>query len=201
MKSRGGVTCWRSRTRAPYGVLRFKIVLNRSVALRGCASEPKGQGKPFGIVTCTPFADHCLWGVQAALEMVTAAHQLESAIRVLGLCTRPLLLAGLPPDAEDGEPLAAADRAAAGEVLAKAMLELLPAIDANDVNKTTMAMHFFVAVLSSIPSLEVDRLSCSISWVMYLNFWGLKIENAFGVFISLGPPEQIVPLLPGPLFP
>eukprot|EP00884_Botryococcus_braunii_P020190 jgi/Botrbrau1/6855/Bobra.152_2s0014.1 len=91
---------------------------------------------------------------QEALDTVTAAHQLVSATNVLGLCTRPLLLAGLPTDDLNGESNAPAEHDAAGQVLAKAMMEMLPAIDANDASKTNVAMQFYVGVLSSIPSLE-----------------------------------------------
>ncbi len=42
---------------------------------------------------------------QEALEAVTATHQLVAAVHTLGLCTRPLLLAGFPAAAaEAGAP-------------------------------------------------------------------------------------------------
>ncbi len=92
--------------------------------------------------------------VQGALEMVTATHQLVSSIYALGLCARPLLLAGLPPDpalGQEGPP----SREAAAQALATAMMQMLPAIDVNDSAKTLVAIRFYMAVLSSVASLEV----------------------------------------------
>jgi hypothetical protein len=94
--------------------------------------------------------------VQGALEMVTATHQLVSSIYALGLCARPLLLAGLPPDpalGQEGPP----SREAAAQALATAMMQMLPAIDVNDSAKTLVAIRFYMAVLSSVASLEVRR--------------------------------------------
>jgi hypothetical protein len=43
----------------------------------------------------------------------------------------------------------------AGEVLADAMMALLPGLDANDEHKALAVLRFYTTVLSSLPSLEV----------------------------------------------
>jgi hypothetical protein len=86
--------------------------------------------------------------------MVMAAHQLVSSVSVLGLCVRPLLLAGLPNDpahSPEGPP----SRDAAGQVIASAMMQLLPGIDINDCDKTNAVIKFYIAMLSSVASFEV----------------------------------------------
>lgn len=116
------------------------------------------------------------WEAQAALNMVTAAHTLVNAIELLSLSTRPMLLAGLQPsvlleEAEGPAPRGTAgpdapdeteagDRGAAAQVLAQAMMEVIPAIDANDSDKTQEALTFYVAVLSCLSSLEVLAQGC-----------------------------------------
>lgn len=42
-----------------------------------------------------------------------------------------------------------------GEVLADAMMALLPGLDANDERKTCAVFRFYTIVLSSIPGLKV----------------------------------------------
>eukprot|EP00891_Asterochloris_glomerata_P001540 jgi/Astpho2/1540/fgenesh1_pg.00026_%23_29_t len=97
---------------------------------------------------------------QGALENVTAAHQLVSAIHTLGLCVRPLLVSGclLAPDRADGAGMAAyEDKVMAGEFVAGAMMATLPAIDANDPPKTLASFRFYCMVLSSVGTLQAGH--------------------------------------------
>ncbi|KAF8058035.1 proteasome activator subunit 4 [Scenedesmus sp. PABB004] len=80
---------------------------------------------------------------QAALATTTAMHQLPTAITSLALCVRPLLLAGWQT----------ADESTA-QLVAEAMMAVLPGIDANDEAKTAGVFQFYTAVLGSLPALR-----------------------------------------------
>ncbi|KAF6261252.1 hypothetical protein COO60DRAFT_1625449, partial [Scenedesmus sp. NREL 46B-D3] len=80
---------------------------------------------------------------QSALATATAMHQLPASISALALCVRPLLLAGWRTTEESTQ-----------QVIAEAMMAVLPGIDANDEAKTAAVFQFYTAVLSSIPALH-----------------------------------------------
>ncbi|WIA33391.1 hypothetical protein OEZ86_006527 [Tetradesmus obliquus] len=80
---------------------------------------------------------------QSALATATAMHQLPTSISTLALCVRPLLLAGWHTKEESTQ-----------QVIAEAMMAVLPGIDANDEAKTAAVFQFYTAVLSSIPALH-----------------------------------------------
>ncbi|BDA49513.1 probable proteasome activator complex subunit 4 [Coccomyxa sp. Obi] len=91
---------------------------------------------------------------QLAIESVTATHQLEAAVMTLSKCVRPLLLTGsLTPLHKD----IGIEQLSSGEVLADAMMALLPGLDANDERKTCAVFRFYTTVLSSIPALKADQ--------------------------------------------
>jgi len=79
---------------------------------------------------------------RAALEATTATHQLAAAIACLGRCIRPLLLSGWGTDEETGP-----------QIVAEAMMALLPGIDANDEGKTSAVMGLYTMVLACAPLL------------------------------------------------
>eukprot|EP00803_Ostreobium_quekettii_P004443 evm.model.scf_1622.1 EVM.evm.TU.scf_1622.1 scf_1622:15-10438(-) len=85
---------------------------------------------------------------EEAMESLTATHQLSASIHGLGICVRPMLLAGLHLDGGFDA------REAATESIAAAMMEVLPGLDANDQTKTGAVLRFYAAVMFSIPSLE-----------------------------------------------
>ncbi|GMH44904.1 hypothetical protein BSKO_12861 [Bryopsis sp. KO-2023] len=92
---------------------------------------------------------------QDALESMTATLTLPTSIHALGICVRPLLLSGLSADLTspgywlDGEEVA-------GQAIARAMMDVLPGLDANDTTKTGAVLRFYCAVMYSIPSLDTE---------------------------------------------
>eukprot|EP00873_Tetraselmis_striata_P045158 jgi/Tetstr1/465422/TSEL_010106.t1 len=94
---------------------------------------------------------------ETAFETVTAAHLLVTAIHTLGLCARPLLLAGLrvselgaPEEAPSGSYRPEMrDFEAAREIVAAALTATLPGIDANDPPKTLACYRLYCSVLSA----------------------------------------------------
>ncbi|KIY95870.1 hypothetical protein MNEG_12091 [Monoraphidium neglectum] len=80
---------------------------------------------------------------QAALTTVVATHQLPAAINTLAICVRPLLLSGWGTSDEP-----------APQIVAEAMMAVLPGIDANDEAKTAAVFQFYTSVLASLPALR-----------------------------------------------
>eukprot|EP00798_Chlamydomonas_sp_ICE-L_P021953 gene21953-29001_t len=83
---------------------------------------------------------------RSSLETSTATHQLANSISTMALCVRPILMSGWSPEEETAE-----------QLLAEAMMALLPGIDANDETKTSSVLHFYTMVLSSVSSLGADE--------------------------------------------
>jgi hypothetical protein len=80
---------------------------------------------------------------RAALTTDVATHQLPAAVNTLAMCVRPLLLSGWGTPEEP-----------APQLVAEAMMAVLPAIDANDEAKTAAALQFYTAVLAALPALR-----------------------------------------------
>lgn len=94
---------------------------------------------------------------EAALEALTATHQLVAAIETLSACVRPLLCA--PADLVDpfGEgPAESRLSAPPAALLAAALQAVIPGIDANDPPKTLATLRFFVSALSNLGVLADD---------------------------------------------
>eukprot|EP00899_Mesostigma_viride_P022655 jgi/Mesvir1/3574/Mv12037-RA.1 len=96
---------------------------------------------------------------RSAIETQTATHQLGAAVETLSLCVRPLLAAGevCVRDEGGGEPGEGAREegnggmvAAALDLLAAALMETLPGIDANDPSKTLATLQLYCVVLSNV---------------------------------------------------
>eukprot|EP00983_Pelagomonas_calceolata_P115696 1160224-Pelagomonas_calceolata.AAC.14 len=81
---------------------------------------------------------------RTAVESQTATHQLAATITCFSKCIRPILLSGWGMDS-DGE--------SGVQLLAEALMVLLPGIDANDEQKTMAVMQLYTTALSSLPML------------------------------------------------
>ncbi|KAK9818405.1 hypothetical protein WJX72_012161 [[Myrmecia] bisecta] len=128
---------------------------------------------------------------EAALEAVTAAHQLVSAVHTLGLCVRPLLIAGFPMEATEGAAVVtdgsvAANKVAAADAIVAAMMATLPGIDANDPPKTLACFRFYSNVLSSIGMLEETPAA----FPLYTEEWVMELlSRIFAILTNLEAPE------------
>lgn len=91
-----------------------------------------------------------------AFEAVTATHLLVTGIHTMGLCIRPLLLAGTrsialqTAEARDEDVTKIERFEAARGVVANAMMATLPGIDANDPAKTLACFRLYCGILSSV---------------------------------------------------
>jgi hypothetical protein len=96
---------------------------------------------------------------EKAFEAVSATHLLVSGIHTLGLCIRPLLIAGVRSTLLEAE-MTTTDAdfpnwerlEAARAAVADAMMATLPGIDANDPPKTLACFRLYCGVLSSMGS-------------------------------------------------
>lgn len=93
-----------------------------------------------------------------ALETITAAKQYGNAIQTLSLCVRPMLLAGIPPQAGDSMDVEddsdAVRRLNAIQCIRTALTSTLPGIDANDPPKSLAVFRLYCCVLSCVGSFD-----------------------------------------------
>lgn len=120
---------------------------------------------------------------QTALETVTATHQLESALRMLALSARAILLY----DAQNGDKSFAALKTC----LANAMFNTLPGLDANDPPKTIATMQLYCSVLSSVGRIDCEEDTSTgrfpVDWSSWVdNFLG----RLFTLLVNLDPSVQ-----------
>ncbi|KAL4431419.1 hypothetical protein ABPG75_006675 [Micractinium tetrahymenae] len=133
-----------------------------------------------------------------ALETITAASQLGTAIQTLSLCVRPLLTAGLSvPLAGDSpaaalaaaaEPAGEEQRATAAQAVASALMATLPAIDANDEPKSLAAFRFYCCVLGSVGQLPEAPTP---ALPLYTEEWVEELlSRCFAIITNLDSPEH-----------
>ncbi|GAX74187.1 hypothetical protein CEUSTIGMA_g1636.t1 [Chlamydomonas eustigma] len=105
---------------------------------------------------------------RSALETTTATHQLTASISSLAHCVRPMLLCGWKgPNEEESTT----------QILAEAMMALLPGIDANDEGKTEAVLHLYTIILSSIPTLDPshDSAAAGDKLPLYVEDWSEEL--------------------------
>ncbi|KAI3424360.1 hypothetical protein D9Q98_009913 [Chlorella vulgaris] len=147
-----------------------------------------------------------------ALETITSASQLGTAIQTLSLCVRPLMIAGLTPLAPPQEsgggsggggavlgaavaaapepppPASEEQRATAAQALASALMATLPGIDANDEPKSLAAFRFYCCVLGALGQLPEGPTAAlpllSEEWVDEL------LARCFAIISNLDSPEH-----------
>ncbi|KAI5078578.1 hypothetical protein GOP47_0006249 [Adiantum capillus-veneris] len=120
---------------------------------------------------------------QTALETVTATHQLESALRMLALSARALLVHNT--HTENGSVLALKTS------LAHAMFNTLPGLDANDPPKTMSTMQLYCCVLSSVGRIDikedVNTGTFPIDWSCWVDEF---LDRLFTLLVNLDPSVQ-----------
>eukprot|EP00250_Pteridium_aquilinum_P022210 c25325_g1_i2 orf=249-5699(+) len=120
---------------------------------------------------------------QTALETVTATHQLESALRMLALSARSILLY----DAYNGDNSVVALKTC----LADAMFNTLPGLDANDPPKTLATMQLYCCVLSSVgisdAEKDVSTERFPIDWSSWVDEF---LDRLFTLLVNLDPSVQ-----------
>lgn len=120
---------------------------------------------------------------QTALETVTATHQLESALRMLALSARALLLY----DASNPDNSVMELRTC----LADAMFNTLPGLDANDPPKTISTMQLYCCVLSSVGKIDnegdLSTRTLPIDWSSWVNEF---LDRLFTLLVNLDPSVQ-----------
>lgn len=125
---------------------------------------------------------------EAALEALTATHQLVAAIETLSACVRPLLCA--PPELVDpsaGEDAPPDTRLSAppAQLLAAALEAVIPGLDANDPPKTLATLRFFVSALSCVGTLSESESGASGGGAAVPLPWGEWVDGVLERVFSL----------------
>ncbi|KAH7373268.1 hypothetical protein KP509_17G047600 [Ceratopteris richardii] len=120
---------------------------------------------------------------QTALETVTATHQLESALRMLALSSRPILLY----DEQDNHDSVMNLKTC----LADAMFNTLPGLDANDPPKTIATMQFYCSVISSVGRMDCEGMEnpskFPLDWYSWVDEF---LDRLFTLLVKLDPSIQ-----------
>ena len=120
-----------------------------------------------------------------ALETITAARQYGNAIQTLSLCIRPMLIAGIPSDINEGmDDDLISRRNNAIRCIQAAMNATLPGIDANDPPKSLAVFRLYCSVLSCVGQLSENGMC------LYSEEWANDLlGRIFAVITNVDSPD------------